>query len=124
MTDAGPDDSAAPLQADPVLDQRYDRAVERLRHVRSTVETERESAEDEQLRQRSRDRSEIARIIVWLFAGSFLLVLPAIAWQTKKWDAVGAQLIDLLSSVLLPVLTLVIGYNFGTEQQNRQQGGR
>jgi hypothetical protein len=90
------------------------------------VAERRDSVAEEEERRRGRDRSQIARMIVQLFAVSFvivLIVLPLLAYfgEGQVWDKVSDKLVTLVSSVLLPVVTLVIGYYFGTEQS--RQGG-
>jgi len=77
---------------------------------------------DEAERQRlGRDRSEIGRKIITLFVASVLIVLIAIValagLNLTIWKEATEKLITLLSSVVLPVVTLVIGYYFGSEQQ-------
>ena len=103
-----------------------DPALAEIRKSLSAAETriaeQRESSSDEETRRRGRDRSQIARLIVWLFAVAVVLVLvalPALAFTIKDgefWNRVVERLVTFVASVLLPVVTLVIGYYFGTEQ--------
>jgi hypothetical protein len=69
---------------------------------------------------RGRDRSWIGKKIISLFVASVLIVLVAIVALAgigaSIWKEATEQLVTLLSSVLLPVITLVIGYYFGSEQ--------
>ena len=92
------------------------------------VTERRDSAAEEEERRRGRDRSQIARMIVQLFAVSFVLVLvvlPVLAYfEAGLWDKVSDKLVTLVSSVLLPVVTLVIGYYFGTEQSRQNANNR
>jgi hypothetical protein len=67
----------------------------------------------------SQDRSRIAKTIVWLFSitciGTLIFIAAATFWGAAEW-ATGAELmITILSSIILPVVTLVIGYYFGAE---------
>jgi len=97
------------------LQKRLDETESRLKQRKYNVD----EAEKER---RSRDRSEIGRSIITLFVSSVLIVLIAIvvmAWADfTTWKEASEKLIALLSSVVLPVVTLVIGYYFGTEQQS------
>jgi len=83
---------------------------------------ERKKALDDRLtRQQADDRSLIAKVIVFAFVGLIgLVVLAAIVGAYFfDWDSlVGAAkfLADILGSVMLPVVTLVIGYYFGKEK--------
>lgn len=77
------------------------------------------NVDDEIKRLSSQDRSRIAKIIVWLFFVTCIATLAFIAaatfWGGAEW-ATGAELmITILSSIILPVVTLVIGYYFGAE---------
>jgi hypothetical protein len=86
-----------------------------------SVEQGKKALEDYAQRLQQDDRSQIARVIVFSFVGLIALavVLVAIGTLTKSWtewkDA-AKFFLDLLSSVLLPVVTLVIGYYFGKEK--------
>jgi hypothetical protein len=69
---------------------------------------------------RDEDRSEIAKQIIYIFTGGIVIVLILLivdGWATGKWDTVTSQAVDLLKSILLPVVTLILGYYFG-------QGGK
>ena len=121
MGDSEPGGAPAPT-SDAAVEALLQQTRRRLASTRKTIESERESVEDQLARKRAEDRSEIARIIVYLFAGSFVLTLvaiPVLAWTVSDWTDVSEKLLTLLSSVLLPVVTLVIGYYFGSEQQKR-----
>lgn len=97
------------------------RLKRRLAETESLVKKRKDNV-DETIKERiSRDRSEIGRSIIILFVASVLLVLISIvglAWaERNSWTEASERLVTLLSSVVLPVVTLVIGYYFGTEQQ-------
>jgi uncharacterized membrane protein len=67
------------------------------------------------------DRSLIARLIVYAFVGlvGFVVIVLTIAIFFKDWkelEDAAKFLTAILSSVLLPVVTLVIGYYFGKEK--------
>jgi hypothetical protein len=65
----------------------------------------------------AQDRSWIARWIIALFAIVVLIGLGFLvgqAFQSARWDVAGQQAIDLIKSAVLPVVTLVLGYYFGS----------
>lgn len=97
------------------LQKRLDETESRLKQRKYNVD----EAEKER---RNRDRSEIGRTIITLFVASVLIVLIAIvlmAWANlSTWKEASEKLVTLLSSVVLPVVTLVIGYYFGTERKS------
>jgi hypothetical protein len=63
------------------------------------------------------DRSWIAKAILVVFVISIVMLL-AILWtegaMTAKWDQVALQAVDLIKTSVLPVVTLVLGYYFGS----------
>ena len=66
------------------------------------------------------DRSLIARVVVFTFVGLVVLVVLAAMVGTYHlgWDRLiepGKYLVAILGSILLPVVTLVIGYYFGSK---------
>lgn len=67
------------------------------------------------------DRSWIAKLTLRLFAGSILIVLvatPVLAlWQGALWVEVSKAMLAVVAQVLLPVVTLVIGFYFRNEQR-------
>jgi len=83
---------------------------------------EKNKALDERLkRQQADDRSLIAKVIVCAFVGLMTLVIVAvmIGVYFYDWEALSEPakfLMAILSSVLLPVVTLVIGHYFGKEK--------
>ena len=67
------------------------------------------------------DRSLIAKLIAWAFVGfiGFVVVVLLIAsffYPWSRFEDVAKFSFSILSSVLLPVVTLVIGYYFGKER--------
>lgn len=65
------------------------------------------------------DRRWIARLMLWTFAlasGSVLIATPALAWLGfKDWIEVSKSMLAVVAQVLLPVVTLVIGFYFRNE---------
>ena len=77
-------------------------------------------AGDEEERQQD-DRSLIAKLIVWAFVILMGLVVLIVTGGTFAigWDKLSEPakfLASILGSVMLPVVTLVIGYYFGKEK--------
>jgi hypothetical protein len=84
-----------------------------------------ETVSDYVKRQRADDQSRIAWVIIWAFvfaiAGIFVLVLGSLLIGSRvggsvAWKEPAEFLIGIVSSVLLPVVTLVLGYYFGKEK--------
>jgi hypothetical protein len=63
-----------------------------------------------------RDRSRIVAVVLGVFVVSvgvgvlFLFFSPVV---TRDWEKLNAQILDLLKSIVLPLVTLVFGYYFG-----------
>jgi hypothetical protein len=99
------------------LDAEF-QAAERLDEQRN------KAVADWQQRQQERqqdDRSLIAKIIVWAFVALMGVVVVIVAYGTLAigWDKMSEPakfLLSILGSVMLPVVTLVIGYYFGKEK--------
>lgn len=67
------------------------------------------------------DRSRIAKLIVYAFVALIGIVVAVVAAGTAfqgwtLWLEPSKFFLGILSSVLLPVVTLVIGYYFGKEK--------
>jgi hypothetical protein len=85
------------------------------------VEQGRKAFEDRLKRQQADDRSLIAKLIVWAFVFLMTLVVFAaiVGAYLFDWNALvepAKFLMAILSSVMLPVVTLVIGHYFGKEK--------
>ena len=92
-----------------------------LAATEKTIE-ERDKALEERLRsQQADDRSSIAKLIVWSFVilMSWVILAVTVAMFQMGWSELAEPsqfLMSILSSVMLPVVTLVIGYYFGKEK--------
>lgn len=84
-----------------------------------------ERVDDEIRRQQAKDQSRIAWVIIWAFVVTigvvFLLVLLVFGYglvtcTNTGWKEPAEFLVSIVSSVLLPVVTLVLGYYFGKEK--------
>lgn len=112
------------------LEERARALQQQFKETEKQVAKQQDSVSAEEQRRRGRDRSQIARLIVYLFAASFLLILITIPLMplhervAPHWDKITEKLLTLVSSVLLPVVTLVIGFYFGSEQGARGEADR
>jgi hypothetical protein len=68
---------------------------------------------------RHRDRSFIVRAVIWLYVAATSVIVAFLFVMGVRGDA-GAfsNLSDVLKVAVLPVVTLVIGYYFGTEKSD------
>ena len=85
------------------------------------VEQGQKVAEDYAQRLQTDDRSLIAKLLMYAFVGLIGLVVLMVAAGTAyggwdKWVDASKFFLGILSSVLLPVVTLVIGYYFGKDK--------
>lgn len=93
---------------------------ELLAETREVVEEVDESAEDYAARRQADDRSKIAHVIVYLFAGlvsvffAFVILEPHF---TETSSEASSLMLDALKTLVLPILTLVLGYYFGSTKQ-------
>jgi len=88
------------------------------------LEQSKKAVEDWQQRQQERqqdDRSLIAKLVVWAFVVLMGVVVVIVAYGTFAigWEKLvepAKFLLSILGSVMLPVVTRVIGYYFGKEK--------
>ena len=92
-----------------------------LKATESAREKKDQSLEDLLRRQQADDRSFIAKLVAWsfvLFIG-WVVVLTTIGAAMFDWNDIAEPakyLMTILGSVMLPVVTLVIGHYFGKEK--------
>lgn len=104
--------------------------LDQLESLESEVEAVDEQTERYLKRRRALDRSLIGWLIIGAFVASlaliFLLVMlnlgPApgctgAACDAQRWKEPAEFLLTIVSSVMLPVVTLVLGYYFGKDEQ-------
>ena len=63
-----------------------------------------------------RDRSLIVRVVLIVFVVAVFLAVFGLFFSplvTNDWEKLNAQILDLLKSTVLPLVTLVFGYYFG-----------
>ena len=91
-----------------------------LAETREVVEQVDDSAEDYAARRQADDRSKIAHVIIYLFAGlisvffAFVIMEPHFSETPSQASAL---MLDALKTLVLPILTLVLGYYFGSSKQ-------
>jgi hypothetical protein len=85
------------------------------------VKQSQKALEDRNKRLQADDRSHIAKVIIWAFVALMAVVVAALIVGLayfSDWDKISEPakfLMAILSSVMLPVVTLVIGYYFGSK---------
>lgn len=65
-------------------------------------------------------RRWIATLVVWAFLASLAFLLAATTWLVldgRDWKAPAEFLLSVIAQVLLPVVTLVVGFYFGSERR-------
>ena len=101
----------------PSLDAEIQETEQRVEQTNRAVEDWRQRQQERQ----QDDRSLIAKIVVWAFVLLMAAVILIVAVGTLLigWDKLSEPakfLMSILGSVMLPVVTLVIGYYFGKEK--------
>lgn len=92
------------------------RLLEQLARERRFVETAEKTLERVEREAETRDRSTVTMIVMGVFAVALLasiIVLVIASFKSGQWYSLGEQVLDILKSVVLPVVTLVLGYYFG-----------
>ena len=85
------------------------------------VKQSQKALEERNKRLQADDRSHIAKLIIWAFVVLLTVVVIAVVIGLAyfgDWNEVSEPakfLMAILSSVMLPVVTLVIGYYFGSK---------
>ncbi len=103
MTESGDSQTLEALQRD-------------LSAAREQVRQSAQALERSAANQEADDRSLITRVVIGVFGASIAAVLSLIAGlalYSGNTDQAAAHSVDLLKSVVLPVVTLVLGYYFG-----------
>jgi cation transport ATPase len=101
----------------PSLDAEIQETEQRVAQTNRAVEDWRQRQQERQ----QDDRSLIAKIIVWAFVllMGVVILIVAVGTFLIGWDNLSEPakfLMSILGSVMLPVVTLVIGYYFGKEK--------
>jgi hypothetical protein len=87
----------------------------------STVAEGKKAVDDRIRGQQADDRSVIAKLIVWSFVGmvGWVVFAGSLGAFLRDWNSLvepAKFMLTILGSVMLPVVTLVIGYYFGKEK--------
>jgi hypothetical protein len=101
----------------PSLDAEIQATEQRVEQTNRAIEDWRQRQQERQ----QDDRSLIAKIIVWAFVllMGVVILIVAVGTLLIGWDKLSEPakfLMSILGSVMLPVVTLVIGYYFGKEK--------
>jgi hypothetical protein len=111
-----PSPLASPLAAPPPPpDQDVDALRRQIAETRAQL-AQTARAMDQGQMQEVNDRSMITRVVILVFGGSIGAVLLAIVIAgiaSGQAENIATQAADLLKSVVLPIVTLVLGYYFG-----------
>ena len=103
-----------------------DAQIEQMQLEMGAFDSENESLVEQTVnfkeQQRVKDQSKIALVIIWTFVGMiaaiFVMVIAATFLEPASglWTAPASFLFKILSQLMLPVVTLVLGYYFGMEK--------
>lgn len=99
---------------------------ERIDELSSENQAAEQTIEDKIRHRRAKDQSRIAWLIIWAFVICvsiiFLFVTISNLWveNTADWKSPAEFLLSVVSSVMLPVVTLVLGYYFGKEKASNE----
>lgn len=93
-----------------------------IAEVLTLVDKVDENADEFASRKQTTDRSRIALIIVIVFAACLLLSLlfvfvVVLADSSRQWEKPANFMLDMLKTLVLPVVTLVLGFYFGSAKR-------
>lgn len=133
-----PDKTTLPAAVPPDdLSSFFAEAERKVSSSRSQVETEASRAFADNTRRMSRDRSWIATTIIVTYGAAILGIILYVMFSvptctaalevctaaSAAWDKQAGMLSDLIVTAVLPVVTLMLGFYFGTENvRNSAQG--
>jgi hypothetical protein len=133
-----PENVSLPAEVPPVdLTSVFADAQRKVSSVRKEVETEASLAFADNTRRMSRDRSWIATTIIVTYGAAILGIILYVMFSvptctgdleicnaaSAAWDKQAGMLSDLIVTAVLPVVTLMLGFYFGTENvRNSAQG--
>ena len=129
-------DTAKPEEKDLDLSEIFAAVESKVSSSRSLIETEAQKAASVNILRMGRDRSWIATTIIVTYGLAILGVIlyvmfsvPACTGSAEvcqtlsaTWDKQAALLSDIVVTAVLPVVTLMLGFYFGTE--NTRAAGR
>jgi hypothetical protein len=133
-----PDKPSLPAEVPPVdLTSVFAAAERKVSSMRSDVETEASRAAADNTRRMSRDRSWIATTIIVTYGLAVLGIILYVMFSVPNctvdletcqaasaaWDKQAGMLSDLIVTAVLPVVTLMLGFYFGTENVRNNAPG-
>ena len=113
--------------------ENLDKLIDSAEMQVSDMDAALESAEEKRKNLQASDRSKIGKIIIYVYAGTiagiFLyiiasFVMPYIECNVscsdiiKNWKEYAEFLADVVTVSVVPIVTLVIGFYFGSEKKN------
>ena len=117
----------APAPAEPEID--LDKLISEVDQKKQAIE---EDIGKYSSRREVDDRSFIAKLIVGAFVASVLLFILGAGYVglfgdctgacAAQWSSVSSQIVEVMKSLLLPVVTLVLGFYFGRQASGAQEG--
>lgn len=125
--------TVSPTVSDQML-ARFDTTIAALDEEEEKAKTQ-EEADAAATQQKSEDRSTIAKTVIFTYAaivalGFFYIVFSAPACpdgqtcgNVEAWTAQMDMLRDMIVTVVLPIVTLMLGFYFGTESAKKPAGG-
>ena len=93
---------------------------QRTAQLRRVIDSAQTSLDDYTGRKQADDRSRIAKIIVWLFAilvCVFFLYVGFNSYYPTASMETSTLMLEALKTLVPPILTLVLGYYFGSSKQ-------
>mgnify|MGYP005850311443 CR=1 FL=1 len=125
-----PDDRDTEAEGSLDLTDVFAAAQRQVRASRGQIETEEQKAPAENSRRMGRDRSWIATTIIVTYGAAILGVILSVMFSVPScqgdaagctatlgtWEKQGKLLSDLIIAAVLPVVTLMLGFYFGTEK--------
>jgi hypothetical protein len=133
-----PENASLPAEVPPVdLTSIFADAEREVSSMRSQVETEASRAAADNTRRMSRDRSWIAVTIIATYGAAILGIILYVMFSvpactedleicqaaSEAWDKQAGMLSDLIVTAVLPVVTLMLGFYFGTENVRNNAPG-
>lgn len=133
-----PESVSLPAEVPPVdLTSVFADAERTVSTMRREVETEASRAAADNTRRMSRDRSWIAVTIIATYGAAILGIILYVMFSvpdctaalevcqasSAAWDKQAGMLSDLIVTAVLPVVTLMLGFYFGTENVRNNAPG-
>ena len=108
------------MSGTPPPDDLRSRAARALNDAVQTLNDATQTVSDIDDRTIGRDRSLIVRVVLIVFVIAVFLAVFGLFFSpvvTNEWEKLNAQILDLLKSIVLPLVTLVFGYYFGKSEK-------